>query len=69
VDLNHELAQAVWGKSKRSASNSGNCVEVARLSQGRRAVRDSKNPAGPVLVFTPAEWGAFIEGVKGGEFG
>jgi hypothetical protein len=31
-------------------------------------VRDSKDQAGPILVFTPAEWSAFVAGVKGGEF-
>ncbi len=32
------------------------------------ALRDSKNPTGPTLVFTPGEWDAFVHGVKGGEF-
>jgi len=36
--------------------------------EGAIAVRDSKNPAGPVLVFTPAEWDAFVAGAKDGEF-
>jgi hypothetical protein len=45
------------------------CVEVARLPDGGRAVRDSKNPGGPVLQFTAAEWSAFIAGAHGGEFG
>ncbi|WP_442939439.1 DUF397 domain-containing protein [Nonomuraea sp. SYSU D8015] len=49
-------------------SNGGNCVEVAKLSGGRRGVRDSKNPTGPALIFTPGEWKAFISGVKDGEF-
>jgi hypothetical protein len=42
-------------------------VEVARLRDGV-AVRDSKDPQGPRLMFTPGEWEAFIDGVKGGEF-
>ena len=62
-----ELARADWRKSSRSG-NSGNCVEVADLHDGRRAVRDSKNPTGPVLIFTPAEWVAFTAGVRDGEF-
>ena len=68
-ELNRELQTATWRKSTRSGSDGGNCVEVAELSGGRRGVRDSKNPAGPALVFTAGEWDALIEGVKNGEFG
>jgi Domain of unknown function (DUF397) len=47
----------------------GNCVEIARLLTGRIGVRDTKdNGAGPVLVFTGAEWEAFIAGAKEGQF-
>ncbi|MFE1095895.1 DUF397 domain-containing protein [Streptomyces smyrnaeus] len=54
---------------KSSYSNQqGDCVEVAPLSSGGRAVRDSKDKGGPVLLFTPAEWDAFRMGVKAGEF-
>ncbi|GAA3444755.1 DUF397 domain-containing protein [Planomonospora venezuelensis] len=67
-DLSRELAEAAWRKSSRSSSNGGDCVEVAQLSGGRRGVRDSKNPNGPKLVFTPSEWDAFLNGVKAGEF-
>jgi hypothetical protein len=56
----------VWVKSTRSGNN-GACVEVCDR-QHEIAVRDSKNPNGPALVFTPAEWDAFISGVKDGEF-
>ncbi|MGH3803046.1 MAG: DUF397 domain-containing protein [Pseudonocardiaceae bacterium] len=63
-----ELAHARWTKSSRSGSGGGNCVEVARLHDGHRAVRDSKNPRGLALIFTPAEWAAFTAGVRGGEF-
>ncbi|WP_436761288.1 DUF397 domain-containing protein [Streptosporangium sp. V21-05] len=49
-------------------SNGGNCVEVAGLSGGRAAVRDSKDPSGPALVFTRGEWAAFVGGVRNGEF-
>ena len=56
-----------WKKSTRSAVN-GNCVEVATLDGGHVGVRDSKNQSGPVLVFTPDEWSAFVGGVRDGEF-
>lgn len=62
-----DLSQAQWHKSTRSGST-GDCVEVAENLPGVIAVRDSKNPAGPALIFTPAEWAAFIDGVKDGEF-
>lgn len=55
-------------KSSHSNGNGGNnCVEVAFNADGI-AVRDSKNPDGPQLIFTPAEWTAFISGTKDGEF-
>jgi len=57
----------IWIKSSLSAYN-GNCVEVAGLANDRIRVRDSKNPRGAVLNFTPAEWDAFVGGVRNGEF-
>jgi hypothetical protein len=68
-ELTRELETATWRKSTRSGPDGGNCVEVAELTSGRRGVRDSKNPTGPVLIFTASEWGAFIEGAQNGEFG
>lgn len=62
-----ELACAQWRKSAYSAS-SGECVEVADLPDGQRAVRDSKDPAGPILAFTAAGWSAFTAGVRCGDF-
>ncbi|XVQ87881.1 DUF397 domain-containing protein [Microbispora siamensis] len=62
-----DLACAVWHKAARSNTVGNQCVEVARLRDGV-AVRDSKDPQGPRLMFTPGEWEAFVEGVKGGEF-
>jgi hypothetical protein len=56
----------VWYKSSRSGSN-GQCVEVMDTGTAM-LVRDSKHPMGPTLVFTPAEWEAFIHGAKEGEF-
>jgi hypothetical protein len=63
-----DLPTAVWRKSSRSGDNGGTCVEVATNLAGIVAVRDSKNPSGSVLVFTPVEWSAFLDGVKLGEF-
>ncbi|WP_093168195.1 DUF397 domain-containing protein [Sinosporangium album] len=63
-----DLSGAQWQKSSRSGDNGGNCVEVARNISGVVAVRDSKNPGGAVLVFSPDEWKAFVGGVKKGEF-
>ncbi len=60
-----DLAGAVWRKSSRSGGSG--CVEVAFIDDGRVAVRDSKNRQGPVLMFTPVEWQAFLGGVREGE--
>ena len=57
---------ATWAKSSFSFSN-GNCVEVAKcLPGGHVGVRDSKNPTGPVLEFTPETWRAFLREVQEG---
>jgi hypothetical protein len=61
------FAGATWRKSSRSGPYSDNCVEVASVGSGI-AVRDSKNPTGAVLVFSPDEWLAFVGGTKNGEF-
>jgi hypothetical protein len=67
--VNHDkLAQARWFKSSFSNAERA-CVEVAFLDGGDVAVRDSKDHGnGPVMVFTPGEWDAFIAGAKSGEF-
>lgn len=62
-----DLSRAAWQKSSRSGPSCDNCVEVAFVDQAI-AVRDSKNPTGPVLIFTADEWDAFVGGAKDGEF-
>jgi Domain of unknown function (DUF397) len=61
------LRAAAWRKSSHS-NPSGNCVEAAQVGEGV-AVRNSRFPDGPALVFTRAEWNAFLRGVKDGDFG
>ncbi|MGI9000216.1 MAG: DUF397 domain-containing protein [Pseudonocardia sp.] len=57
-----------WRKSSRSSGGADNCVEVAEAGDSY-ALRDSKQHGhGPILTFTHAEWAAFVEGVKLGEF-
>ncbi len=65
--LRVDLSQALWRKSSASGPYSDNCVEVAFVDAAI-AVRDSKHPEGPVLLFTQAEWDAFVGGAKDGEF-
>ncbi|MGK8556578.1 DUF397 domain-containing protein [Nocardia gipuzkoensis] len=62
-----DLSGACWFKSSRSAG-ARECVEVAHLDGGIVGVRDSKNPTGPALVFTPGEWDAFTAGLQDDEF-
>lgn len=59
------MDDSTWRKAK--ASNTGNCVEV-RASSTHIEVRDSKDPSGALLRFTPAEWDAFLDGARKGEF-
>lgn len=77
----HDCVDVAWLKSTRCGN--GNCVEVAFVQPGRCetdgcvqvkfvdglvAVRDSKDPQGQALLFTPTEWRAFIDGVRDGQF-
>ncbi|WP_199035307.1 DUF397 domain-containing protein [Glycomyces salinus] len=65
-----ELAGTRWHISSRSSDNGGQCVEAGPLSDGsgRVAVRHSHHPEGATVVYTRAEWEAFLAGAKDGEF-
>ncbi|MEU5154590.1 DUF397 domain-containing protein [Glycomyces sp. NPDC021274] len=65
-----ELAGIRWKVSTRSTNNGGQCVEAGPLADGsgRVAVRHSHHPEGSVIVYTRAEWEAFLAGAKDGEF-
>jgi hypothetical protein len=62
-----ELAGARWRKSARSSAQ-GKCIELAKLVGAEVAIRNSRHPQGPALIFTDAELDAFLGGVKDGEF-
>ncbi len=61
------LPALTWRKS-RSSNPSGNCVELARLPSGEIAVRNSRDPQGPTLIYTTDEIAAFIAGARDGDF-
>ena len=61
--MGDHISSANWRKSSYSGGNGGDCVEVATLSNGI-AVRDSKDPDGPKLIFTPAAWTAFTQTLR-----
>ena len=58
------LTGAQWRTSSYSGSNGGTCVEVADNLAGVIAVRDSKDPDGPVLRFSRGDWAAFVTGIR-----
>jgi hypothetical protein len=62
-----QLEGVTWQKSRRS-NPSGNCVETALLPNGEVAMRNSRDPEGPALIYTRAEIEAFLGGVRDGDF-
>ena len=62
-----DLSRADWHTSSYSGQD-GNCVEIATNLPGTVAIRDSKNPDGPTLMISVAEWRAFISGVRDRQF-
>ena len=69
-----DLTGAVWQRASSTGEPDEACVEIAILPGSKEgseqviAMRDSREPAGPVLIFTPDEWRAFTAGVQDGEF-
>jgi Domain of unknown function (DUF397) len=61
-----ERASLSWLKAQSSGAN-GQCIEIASTA-GKIAIRDSKDPEGPILVYTPGEFRAFLDGARNGEF-
>jgi hypothetical protein len=68
VAVNVTTGRDGLGYVRSSSCGTGACVEVAQRRDGSIAVRDSKNPSQPELVYTREEWVAFIRGAKSGEF-
>jgi hypothetical protein len=68
--MTETLPPVAWHISSRSADSGGSCVEAGPLADGsgRVALRHSKAPDAATIVYTRAEWDAFVAGVKGGEF-
>ncbi|EFG05205.1 Regulatory protein [Streptomyces clavuligerus] len=61
------LTSVTWTKSSHSNAT-GNCVELARLPDGSVALRNSRDPQGPALIYTPDEIAAFVAGARSGDF-
>jgi hypothetical protein len=63
-----ERDSLAWLKAQQS-SNNGACIEIASTNDRNKvAIRDSKDPDGPILVYTPLEFSAFLDGARNGEF-
>lgn len=67
IVLNDSVRESLsWLKARSSTAN-GHCLEVA-AAVGNIAIRDSKDPDGPILIYTPPEFRAFLDGARNGEF-
>jgi Domain of unknown function (DUF397) len=62
--MERDLTRADWRTASYSGDNGGNCVEVARNLPGVVAVRDSKDPGGPALMFSLDEWATFMAAIR-----
>ncbi|MFI5778345.1 DUF397 domain-containing protein [Nocardia sp. NPDC051570] len=62
------LSGTEWFKSSYSGEGGNDCVEIAWLASGYVGIRDSKNPEGPALVFTPTEWDTFTTTIQSSKF-
>ncbi|MGH3873091.1 MAG: DUF397 domain-containing protein [Pseudonocardiaceae bacterium] len=58
-----------WQRSSYSSDQGGNCLELCDLGDNGRAVRDSKDPTGPALRLSAAQWAAFTRGISQDEIG
>jgi hypothetical protein len=54
------LGPLAWRKSTHSSDQGGDCIEIAETPDATIAVRDSKNPAGPILTIAPAAFATFV---------
>ncbi|WP_405582803.1 DUF397 domain-containing protein [Streptomyces sp. NBC_01190] len=68
IEASDSLTRAGWRKSTYSGGDGGNCIEVADNLPDLIPVRDSKDPHGPALTFTPAAWTAFVTATANGVF-
>ncbi|WP_373280940.1 DUF397 domain-containing protein [Nocardia higoensis] len=71
VEMSENKAHRVtgaWRKSSFSGPSGGNCVELAEATDGHVALRNSRDPEGPVVFYTRPEIDAFVRGAKAGEF-
>jgi hypothetical protein len=66
--MHDDLKHVKWRKPSRSGAGN-TCVEIAELPDGGAAVRDSKDPTGPALAVSRAQWAAFVGAISRGEFG
>ncbi|MEV7007341.1 DUF397 domain-containing protein [Streptosporangium sp. NPDC051022] len=65
-DLTRELPTARWRKSSLSGHDGSNCVEIAALSGGHHALRDTKDRTGPTLILTPTAWTNLLTAIETG---